>query len=173
MGCPSEVVIGKNLVFSVCTHDPDTGELTAADSEPTWRIYEDETGTAILSGTMSTLDPDKTVGFYTELVACTAGNGFENGKTYTVYIKAIVDSATGGICYAFKAVGLKEITGISDVPAVPTPEQATMLLYQWLRNNTQATATERRVLNDAGTEVLDATMSDDGTTFSQGKLTDA
>lgn len=65
---------------------------------------------------------------------------------------------------------LQEITGVSDIPAEPTLRQAMMLLYMWLRNNSQATATERRVLNDAGTEVLDATMADDGTTFTQGTL---
>lgn len=68
---------------------------------------------------------------------------------------------------------LAEITGAADCPATPTPRQAIMLLYQWLRNDSQDTATERRILNDAGTEVLDATMSDDGTTFHQGKLGDA
>ena len=68
---------------------------------------------------------------------------------------------------------IAEITGIADVPATPTMRQALMLLYQWLRNNTQVTSTERRILNDAGTEVLDATMADDGTVFTQGKLTAA
>jgi hypothetical protein len=104
MGCPSEVVIGDNLVFSICTHDPDTGVLTDAESAPTYRIYEDETGTAILSGTMAKLDDANTTVFYTESIACTAGNGFEEGKTYTVYIEATVDGDTGGICYGFKAV---------------------------------------------------------------------
>ena len=103
MGCPSEVVIGDNLVFSICTHDPDTGILTDADSAPTYRIYEDETATPILNGTMSTLDAGNTDGFYTELIACTAANGFEDGKNYTIYISATVDSDTGGICYGFKA----------------------------------------------------------------------
>lgn len=175
MGCPSEVYIGDNLVFSICTHDPDTGHLTDADAAPIYRIYEEETAAAILTGTMTKLDDANTTGFYTELIACTAANGFEAGKSYTVYIEATVDSDTGGICYGFRAddITLSEITGASDIPATPTQYQALMLLYMMARNDSQATATERRVLNDAGTEVLDATMSDDGTVFTQGQLGDA
>lgn len=65
---------------------------------------------------------------------------------------------------------LSEITGASDIPATPTIPQAIILLYMRERNNSQVIATERRIVNDAGTEILDATISDDGTTFSQGKL---
>ena len=108
MGCPSEVVIGDNLVFSICTHDPDTGELTDADSAPSYRVYEDVTGgtnaNPILNSTMGKLDNDDTTGFYAALLECTIGNGFEKGKTYTIYVQATVDSATGGISYAFKAL---------------------------------------------------------------------
>jgi hypothetical protein len=102
MGCQSSVIVGENLVFSICTHDPDTGVLTDADAAPTYRIYEEETSAAILTGTMTKLDDANTTGFYTELIACTTANGFEYRKSYTVYIEATVDSDTGGICYAFK-----------------------------------------------------------------------
>jgi len=103
MGCPSFVIIGENLVFSIATHDPDTGVLTDADAAPSYRIYEDETATAILTGNMAILDTGNTTGFYTELIACTAANGFEDGKSYTIYIEATVDGDTGGISYAFTA----------------------------------------------------------------------
>lgn len=103
MGCPSEVEIGANLIFSICCHDPDTGILTDADALPSYRIYEDETATPILTGTMAKLDDVNTTGFYTETIACTSGNGFENGKTYTIYIEATVDADTGGMAYGFKA----------------------------------------------------------------------
>jgi len=103
MGCPASVDIGDNLVFSVTTHDPDTGILTDADSLPTYRIFEDETATPILTGTMSLLDSANTTGFYTELIAVTGANGFEVAKTYTIYIEATVDNDTGGLTYSFKA----------------------------------------------------------------------
>lgn len=102
MGCPEKVDIEDDLVFSICSHDPDTGILTDADSAPSYRLYEDETATPILTGTMAKLDDANTTGLYTELIACTRANGFEDSKTYTIYIEAMVDSDTGGICYAFK-----------------------------------------------------------------------
>jgi len=111
MGCPSFVIIGKNLTFSITTHDPDTGVLTDADSAPTYRIYEDETATAILNGSMAILDTSNTTGFYTELIACTVANGFEFGKSYTIYIEATVDSDKGGISYAFTAIAGGVISG--------------------------------------------------------------
>ena len=116
MGCPTECIIGKNLTFSVTCHDPDTGILTDADSAPSYRVYEDETETAILTGTMSKLDDGNTTGFYTELIGCTAGNGFENDKTYTIYIEATVDLDTGGISYGFKVrdAVAEIIAGIAD-----------------------------------------------------------
>jgi hypothetical protein len=119
MGCPSEVEIGDNLVFSICTHDPDTGVLTDA-SATAYRVYEDETDPPILTGTLAKLDDDDTTGFYTESIACTSGNGFENGKTYTIYIEATVDSDKGGIAYSFKAYDRRK----SDVIAISTSTDA-------------------------------------------------
>lgn len=104
MGCQSEVAIGDNLTFSITTHDPDTGVLTDADDAPTYRVYEDETAAAILNGAMTVLDDVNTTGFYTEQISCTAANGFEDGKSYTIYIEATVDGDTGGISYGFRAM---------------------------------------------------------------------
>lgn len=104
MGCPAQVKIGDNCVFSITTHDPDTGVLTDADSLPIFRVYEDEVATPILTGTMAKLDDANTTGFYTELIACTVANGFEDGKTYTIYIEATVDADRGGIAFSFTAV---------------------------------------------------------------------
>lgn len=102
MGCPSECTLGDTLTFSVTTHDPDTGVLTDADAVPTYRLYEDETATPILTGSMAKLDDANTTGFYTEKVTCSAANGFEADKTYTIYIVATVDSDQGGITHSFK-----------------------------------------------------------------------
>ena len=101
MGCQTEVKLGKNCTFSITTHDPDTGVLTDADSAPAYRVYEDETATPILTGSMAKLDDANTTGFYTEQIACTTANGFEDGKSYNILITATVDSSTGGICYSF------------------------------------------------------------------------
>jgi hypothetical protein len=116
MGCPESVVIGEWLVFSVCTHDPTTGLLTDADLNPSYRIYEDETETPILTGTMTKLMDTGEAGTYTELIACTAANGFEAGKCYTVLVGATVNGNTGGTALAFLGAeeeareGLKKVT---------------------------------------------------------------
>jgi len=102
MGCQTQVDLGDNLTFSITTHDPDTGVLTDADAAPVYRVYEDETAAPILTGTMAILDDANTTGFYTELIACTTANGFEDGKSYNIYIEATVDGDQGGISYGFK-----------------------------------------------------------------------
>jgi hypothetical protein len=117
MGCPTEVEIGDNLTFSICTHDPDTGALTDAGSTPTYRVYEDVNETVMvgLSGNMDSgtgagnneFDDANTTGFYMKQIACTAANGFEEGKSYTIYIEATVDGDKGGICYGFRAIRTK------------------------------------------------------------------
>ena len=122
MGCPSECNIGDNLTFSICTHDPDTGVLTDADAAPPYRVYEDETDPPILTGNMAKLDDDDTTGFYTELIACTVANGFEDGKTYTIYIEATVDTDKGGICYSFKAVADDTKVLDTTIASVDTPD---------------------------------------------------
>lgn len=58
----------------------------------------------------------------------------------------------------------------TDPGATPTFKKLLMLLYMHLRNAGTATASARTVKNNAGTTVLTATMSDNGTTFDQGKL---
>jgi len=103
MVCQSEVFIGDNLTFTIVTLDPTTGALSDADALPTYRVYEDETAVAILTGNMTLLDAVNTTGFYSEQIACTAGNGFEDGRSYNIYIEATVDTIEGGISCGFRA----------------------------------------------------------------------
>lgn len=110
MGCQAQAVIGEDLTFSVTTHDPNTGVLTDADAVPPYRIYEDETAVPILTGNMAKLDDANTTGFYTEQIEFTAANGFEDGKSYTVYITAAVGGDTGGISYGVQAVTVPVVT---------------------------------------------------------------
>jgi len=158
MGCQSEVTIGDYLTFSICTHDPDTGALTDADSAPAYRVYEDETATAILTGTMTKLDDVNTLGFYTERIECSAGNGFEDGKSYTIYIEATVDSDTGGIAYAFRAVTLSAAT-IADAVLDEAKGAHTGLLAKALPD-AAPDAAGGLPISDAGGLDLDAILAD-------------
>lgn len=85
------------LTFYATTHTPSTGAVTDADSVPTYRVYEDETATPILTGSMAKLDDANTTGFYSEQLTLSAANGLEKGKSYTVLISATVGGVTGTI----------------------------------------------------------------------------
>jgi len=178
MGCQSLVILGNNLTFTITTHDPDTGELTDADAAPTYRVYEDETAVAILTGTMSTLDTANTTGFYGEQIACTAGNGFEAGKSYNIYIEATVDADTGGISYGFTVFSAAPLTAAEtqsevddalntqladSIPADgtrPTLRQAIYMVVQYLNERAVSgtTVTVKKV--DGSTSLYTLTIDD-------------
>jgi hypothetical protein len=108
MGCQTEVELGANLTFTVTTHDPATAAVTDAAAVPEYFVYEDETGASILNGTMTILDNANTTGFYSELIACTAANGFEAGRSYNIYIEATVNGVAGAISYGFRVADASE-----------------------------------------------------------------
>lgn len=166
MGCPSDVYLEDNLVFSICTHDPDTGILTDADALPSYRVYEDETAIAILTGTMAKLDDANTTGFYTESIACTAANGFESGKTYTIYIEATVDSDTGGISFGFKAKSIASIWDLSNgIETGLTPRQAMRLITAAVAGKLSGAATVTVTIRNAvadDSNRITATVDADG-----------
>lgn len=90
------------LTFAANTHTPATGAATDADSVPTYRVYEDETGTAILTGSMAKLDDANTTGFYSEQITLSAANGLEVGKSYTIYVSATVGGIVGTLHHTFQ-----------------------------------------------------------------------
>lgn len=94
--------IDDYLTFSCNTHDPSDGSASDADSAPSYRIYEDETASPIVNGNLALLDGDNTTGFYSEQVQLTAANGFEKGKSYTIYIEATVSSTKGTMSHSFQ-----------------------------------------------------------------------
>ena len=94
--------LDENLTFSVNTHSATTGAATDADSAPSYRVYEDETTTPLLTGTMALLDDANTTGLYSEQIALTSANGFETGKSYTINISAVVSAVTGTTSHHFE-----------------------------------------------------------------------
>lgn len=106
--------IDDALTFAVNILDPATNQAAAADSAPAYRIYEDETATAILTGSMAALDSGNTTGFYTEQITLSAANGFEKGKCYTIYIEADVSSNTITRLHTFQLNAPVDVTHISD-----------------------------------------------------------
>lgn len=66
-------------------------------------------------------------------------------------------------------VNLSELTQ-GQPAASPTLEDAIMLLYMAMRNSEEQDASEYRIKNDAGTVIAKASVSDDGTVVTKGKM---
>jgi len=96
--------IDDTLTFTVNTHTVTTGAATDADAVPSYRVYEDETGTAILTGNTAKLDDANTTGFYSEQLTLSAANGFEVGKSYSIYVAATVNSVAATQSFNFKVI---------------------------------------------------------------------
>lgn len=114
--------IDDALIFNATIHDA-TGIAQAADTNVYWRVYENETGTALLNGSMTRIDSSNFPGTYTESITLSAANGFEVGKQYTVAMKAGVDGVTGEHTHNFqvhqysdyKATGFSTLTEDSNI----------------------------------------------------------
>ncbi len=61
-------------------------------------------GFPLFTGSMAKLNDAATTGFYAETLTISTANGFENHKTYSIYIEATVDSDKGGMTYGFKII---------------------------------------------------------------------
>lgn len=94
--------INDLLTFAVNTHAAQTLAAADADNVPTYRVYKDETGAAIVTGSMAKLDDANTVGFYSEQITLSAANGFEAGKCYTIYVSATVGGTIGTLSHSFQ-----------------------------------------------------------------------
>lgn len=153
------------LTFTVTTHTFATGALTDADGNPSYRVYEDETGTAILTGTMAKLDDANTTGYYSEQITLSAANGFEVGKTYSVYITAAVSSVTGGCVRSFQveaagatAAALTTVSGLVDDLEGRLTATRAGYLDNLSGGAVALEATAQSVLTDTGTDIP-ATLS--------------
>lgn len=82
--------------------------------------------------------------------------------------KVIADTATTELLDIFDGGMAEMAQGIP--PATPTLQEAMVYIYMTWRNNSQATSSERRTLDDKDEVISKAPMTDDGTTFSQGQM---
>lgn len=147
------------LTFPANTHRFDTGAGTDADAAPDYRVYEDETGTAILTGSMAKLDDANTVGFYTEQITLSAANGFEKGKCYTIYVTATVNSVAATMAHTFQIEAEVDANIVSDKTGYAlsvTPPTAVQVRQEIDSNSTQLAAIV------ADTNELETDWSDGG-----------
>lgn len=80
-------ILGETIIVDFITSSA-TGAAADADSAPTCEVFEDATDTAIVTPTV-TKRTGKT-GNYRIPIVCTAGNGFEAGKSYNVNVSATI-----------------------------------------------------------------------------------
>jgi hypothetical protein len=84
---------------------------------PAYRVYEAETGSAILTGDMAKLDDANTTGHYSEEITLSAANGFEVGKSYNIYITAAVSGVTGATQRHFYIEAAPALASVLGTPA--------------------------------------------------------
>jgi len=84
------VSLGDSVFLHFGTTSTTTGAATNADSTPTVNVAED--GVALgYAPTVTNI----TTGLYMVQIDCTAGNGFEAGRRYSVYVAATVGTIAG------------------------------------------------------------------------------
>lgn len=81
------VALGETLTVPLELAEDATGS-------PTYKLYADESGTAITSGSFAKLDDAGTVGLYSEQFTISTGTGFAAGKSYSMYVEAVIGSIT-------------------------------------------------------------------------------
>ncbi len=146
--------LGENLTFYAQTHDPATGGEVDADAPPTYRIYEEETTTPILTGTMALLDDVNTVGYYSEQVACSVGNGFEEGKSYNVRMRAAVGGVYGDYVEQVEITAKNESDIVSDTEDVQGRIPAALTGAGNIKADALAIGGTTQTGRDIGTSVL-------------------
>jgi len=80
----------RTAVLDFVVTNPTTGAATAADSTPTVAVFENDSDTPIL--TPVPVARSGYTGNYRVNIECTAGNGFELGKSYNVVVTATVNN---------------------------------------------------------------------------------
>jgi hypothetical protein len=88
--------------------------------------------------------------------------------TITDYLQTDTISVSSAALDDIWGEALTEL-GAGAPSATPAVRDAIMLLYMYLRNKTETTASETRITNNAGTVITESNLSDNGTTFTKGE----
>lgn len=147
MGCPNQGILGEELVFTITCRDA-TGAPSDADGAVSYSVYEDETDTAILTGSMSLLDDAGTTGFYSEAISLTAANGFERFKSYAVRITCDIDGISVAKGYSFICIGASDTAVVSGSGKSLSDLKTMCQYYGWTDFTTEGEAELVNFIND-------------------------
>lgn len=139
-----DIPLDEVVYFDIVTHNPTTGGISAADSTPTFDVYEEASDTGMLGSTNFTVRTALT-GSYRGTFTASAANGFEAGKWYSVIATATVASTQAKkVCLGFR-LAIAETTVGSPNVALSTTERATLIaaLYD-LANGIETGMTPRQ-----------------------------
>jgi hypothetical protein len=111
MPLTADVPLNEVVYFDFITSRFDTGAVTDADSTPTFEVFEEATDTDIGIGGNATKRTSKT-GNYRVTFTCSAANGFEVGKWYSVVASATVNGVGGkAVIGTFRLVAAEGTAG--------------------------------------------------------------
>lgn len=127
--------LGETITIDFATHAPTTGAVSDADSTPTVEVFEDANDTPILTPT-ATKRTSKT-GNYRVQVACTAGNGFEAGKSYNVVASATVGGVTGKGVIAQVQIRTRSTDDVLPTSSYVSPPSAAAVRAEMDANSTK------------------------------------
>lgn len=133
------------ITFYANTRNFSSGNAQDADAVPSYHVYEDETGTPLITGTMALLNGNNTIGFYSEQITIASASGFEKGKSYSIYLQAVVAGVTGTAIRTFQIEAEVDANRINWAN-VDNPNTSVLLSGTFVRGlinpvNTQVTGT--------------------------------
>ena len=112
-----DIPLDEVVYFDFITSHPSTGAATDADSTPTFAVYEEATDTDIGVGGNATKRTSLT-GNYRLTFTCSAANGFELGKWYSIIASATVNSVAGKcVVKTFRIVAAEVVAGYPVIDA--------------------------------------------------------
>lgn len=146
--------LDDTITIDFCTHNPETGAVSDADSLPTCEVFEDSDDTS-LNGITVTKRTGKT-GDYRVQIVCTQANGFDIGKSYNAVATATVNTITAKalVCsFTLDSVRLSDLTSIGGGATASEIADAV-----W-----NETASDHTTSGSFGTKLNDLTVSVDPT----------
>ena len=101
---------------------------------------------------------------FIQQIACTSGNGFELGKSYTIYIEATVSGNLGGIAFSFTVISLADQVFDEVVEGALKARQILRLLLAALAGKSSGGGTSSVAFRDVADSKnrVSATVDDDG-----------